>query len=370
VRRGLDAPVAREFDGVRALLAEDNDANQMVAIELLARLGIDLDVAHNGVEAVAMAQASPAKYAAILMDMQMPELDGLGATRALRADPRFANMPIIAMTANAMKADLDACLAAGMNDHVTKPIDRRALLATLRRWLPKSAGLPHATDGPLRASEPAAPSPSLVTTLASEDVSMLDGIDVNGTLSRLGIDRETLERMLLRFADGQRDTVNALRKAVIAGDCAVAARHAHAIAGAAGNLGADELRAAAKALEHAGREGQVDLTVLLADVEERAAVVFRSIDSLRSEARPVVDTVRHAFDRATARAALERLAVALDDYDLSSASGALADLATAGLPAWAADDFRRLQDSVDGYDYAEARGFAARLLAGVLGAAS
>ena len=87
-----------------------------------------------------MAQAAPTKYAAILMDMQMPELDGLAATRALRADPRFATVPIIAMTANAMKADLDACLAAGMNDYVTKPIDRRTLVATLRRWLPRTAG--------------------------------------------------------------------------------------------------------------------------------------------------------------------------------------------------------------------------------------
>ena len=113
----------------RSLLAEDNEANQMVATELLGRLGIALDIAGNGREAIAMAQAAPAKYTAILMDMQMPELDGLAATRALRADPRFATMPIIAMTANAMKVDLDACLAAGMNDHITKPIDRRALLA-------------------------------------------------------------------------------------------------------------------------------------------------------------------------------------------------------------------------------------------------
>ena len=126
-RRGLDVPLEREFDGLHALLAEDNEANQMVALELLARLGIELDVARNGREAVDMAQADPTKYAAILMDMQMPELDGLAATRLLRADPRFMRVPIIAMTANAMKADLDACLAAGMNDHVTKPIDRKAL---------------------------------------------------------------------------------------------------------------------------------------------------------------------------------------------------------------------------------------------------
>ena len=89
-----------------------------------------------------MAQAAPGKYAAILMDMQMPELDGIGATRVLRADARFASVPIIAMTANAMKADLDACLAAGMNDYVTKPIDRNVLVATLRRWLPARSPQP------------------------------------------------------------------------------------------------------------------------------------------------------------------------------------------------------------------------------------
>ena len=103
---------------------------------------------------------------------------------------------------------------------------------------------------------------------------MLEGVDVSGTLRRLGIDRASLERMLLRFADGQREMLDALRAAVVTGDAAMAARHAHAIAGAAGNLGADGLRAAAKTLEQAGREGRTDLTDLLAVVEERAAVVF------------------------------------------------------------------------------------------------
>ena len=152
-RRGLDQPLEREFDGVRALLAEDNEANQMVATELLGRLGITLDIARNGREAIAMADAAPTRYAAILMDMQMPELDGLAATRALRADPRFATVPIIAMTANAMKADLDACLAAGMNDHITKPIDRKTLVATLRRWLPARAAAAD-TGAAAQVSEP------------------------------------------------------------------------------------------------------------------------------------------------------------------------------------------------------------------------
>ena len=169
-RRGLDGPLEREFEGVRALLAEDNEANQMVAIELLGRLGIALDVARNGREAIAMAHAAPTKYEAILMDMQMPELDGLAATRALRADPRFKTVPIIAMTANAMKVDLDACLAAGMNDHVTKPIDRRTLLATLRRWLPaRPAETSPAVAMQVSQQLREAPSTSLASAATSEE---------------------------------------------------------------------------------------------------------------------------------------------------------------------------------------------------------
>ena len=160
---------------------------------------------------------------------------------------------------------------------------------------------------------------------------MLEGIDVSGTLQRLGIDRASLERMLLRFADGQREILDALRAAVVTGDSAMAARHAHAIAGAAGNLGADALRSAAKALEQAGREGRKDLTDLLAAVEESAAVVFASVETLRPSGDSAPVATDRSFDRAAAAAALDRLTIALDDYDVTSASGALADLGTSGL---------------------------------------
>ncbi len=272
------------------------------------------------------------------------------------------------MTANAMKVDLDACLAAGMNDHVTKPIDRRKLVATLRRWLPARPAESAATDAS-RSPEPVlATSVSVSETDASgEGGPELEGVDVSGTLRRLGIERASLERMLLRFADGQGEILDALRAAVAGGDAAMAARHAHAIAGAAGNLGADGLRAAAKALEQAGRDGRADLTDLLAVVEERAAIVFRSIETLRPSAQRETDTAARPFDRAMAGAALDRLTIALEHYDVSSASGALAELATSGLPAWAADDLGRLRRSVDGYEYDEAQGIASRLLARVSG---
>jgi two-component system sensor histidine kinase/response regulator len=365
VRRGLDVPVERVFDGLHALLAEDNEANQMVAIELLARLGMAIDVAGNGVDAVAMVRGAPEKYAAVLMDMQMPELDGIGATRALRADPRFAKMPIIAMTANAMKADLDACLAAGMNDYVTKPIDRKALVTTLRRWLPVSKTAPSPAGGPSGVGSTTAAAPVPAVAAPPEAGPTLEGIDGDGTVRRLGIDRATLERMLLRFATGKQGMLEPLRAAVHAGDAAAAARHAHAIAGAAGNLGADDLRAAAKALEQAGRDGRTDLAGLLAVLEEKAAVVFTSIESLRADANAAADTAERPFDRTVAGAALERLTVALGDGDLSAASGALAELRTSGLPGWAGAEFGRLRQCVDEYEYDEARGIASSLLARV-----
>jgi signal transduction histidine kinase/CheY-like chemotaxis protein/HPt (histidine-containing phosphotransfer) domain-containing protein len=347
--RGIETPLEQEFLGTHVLLAEDNEANQMVAIELLARLGIQVDVAGNGREAVVMARAAPAKYHAILMDMQMPELDGPAAARALRADPRLATIPIIAVTANAMKADLDACLAAGMNDYVTKPIDRRALVETLRRWLPARGTV-------------AAPAPPTIDSPA------LDGIDVSGTLQRLGIDRATLDRLLLRFADGQRPAIEEVRAAAAANDSAAVARVAHAIAGAAGNLGADGLRAAAKALEQAGRDGRTDLAALMVPLEEQARVVFASIETLRPLPAATAGPSAEAFDSVSAGAALDRLVRTLDDYDVSSASGALADLASSGLPAWAHDDLDRLRRSVDDYEFAEARVITSRLLARLHGA--
>jgi len=128
---------ADRFDGTLALLAEDNKQNQLVAKVLLKKLGIELDIADNGRVALEKVSANSGKYQLILMDMQMPEMDGLEATRRIRALHQCQTIPILAMTANAMKADLDACMKAGMNGFVTKPIDKVALLAELRKVLGK-----------------------------------------------------------------------------------------------------------------------------------------------------------------------------------------------------------------------------------------
>ncbi len=129
-----DPPALPRWPGARVLLAEDNRLNQDVAVELLRAVGIVADVAGDGAQAVQMARAQ--RYDLILMDVQMPGLDGLQAARELRAEPHALALPIIAMTAGAFVEDRKACLAAGMNDHIAKPIEPSALHAVLQRWLP------------------------------------------------------------------------------------------------------------------------------------------------------------------------------------------------------------------------------------------
>jgi len=365
-RHVSDTILENEFEGTVALLAEDNEANQMVATELLSRLGIELDIANNGREAVEMARENKGRYAAILMDMQMPEMDGLETTRTLRADPEFRDLPIIAMTANAMRRDLDACLAAGMNDHVVKPIDRSALVQTLRRWLPRRGpALSSSTTGSVEEAATRSHAAPAAEEAASSLYS-LEGIDVEGTLRRLGLPFESLRKMLIRFADGQRKTLEDLRAAVRCNDTAGAAGFAHALAGSAGNLGMDSLREAAKALEKAARQVQVNLKDLFSTVDRCATVAFQSIESLKEKA----PAVREAGERIPAPPAdapklldsLERLRRVLANFDLSSSSEVLRELREMNVPGEMGRDIVHIEEKVDNYEYDDAAAIATRLI--------
>jgi HPt (histidine-containing phosphotransfer) domain-containing protein len=206
------------------------------------------------------------------------------------------------------------------------------------------------------------PSSEEASTPPPTDLLALEGIDVAGSLHRLGLEYETFKRMLVRFADTQGPMLDALRSAVSAGDGTAAARHAHAIAGSSGNLGADALHAAAKALERAGHEGGAHLPQLLADIEHQAAIVFRSIDRLRGAALPAMAGSGPLALSSDARAVLERLQAALGDFDVTAASSGLADLDRVWTPGDAGGDLVRLRHHVDGYEYEEAQVLVGRLL--------
>ena len=318
---------AGEFTGLQVLLAEDNEANRFVAIELLSRLGFDIDVAVDGVHAVKMALKR--SYACVLMDVQMPGMDGIEATRQIRADPLGAALPIIAMTANAMKGDQEVFLAAGMNDYVPKPIDRNALLEALRRQVVRTPG--HAAPDGVPADAPPSSMPGA-----------LAGVDVQGAYARLGVSRETLGRLLARFAEGLPRGLAVLASAVRARDHDAVRLHAHSLSGSAGTLAVDRLRWAAAALEAAGRARRGPLDELFAAVEAEARTVLASLAPLRAPAQP-------ATGRAPTAARLGALSGYLAAGDLTAITAELATLEAAG-----GDELARLRVLIVDYQYESA----------------
>jgi len=268
--------------GVRVLLAEDNLLNQQVASEILAEAGVVVVVADNGLVALALAQAQP--FDAILMDMQMPEMDGVAATRALLGLSDWPRAPIIAMTANAMIADRQRCLAAGMVDFVPKPIEPEHLFKTLLRWCRPEAPLlaPDGT-GPATPMTQAAPADDAAAPPAAEPSLLpayIEGLDIQAGLRRVMGKESRYLALLNEFAATQADAPERTEAALAANDHAAAERIAHTLKGLAGTIGADALQEQANTLEESVR--------MVGDVTAALPGVKAALDSLLATLRAVL----------------------------------------------------------------------------------
>jgi CheY-like chemotaxis protein len=224
---------------MRILVVEDNLINQQVAQELLSGEGALVEVADNGQLGVtAVARAQP-PYDAVLMDIQMPVMDGYTATQVIRRELRLADMPIIAMTANAMKSDRDACLASGMNDHVGKPFDLphlvQVLLTHTKRVAPGSSA-----SGVL---------PQMVVEAASAKLPPEDALDVAGAIARMGGKSSTYARILGSYLAQLQLAPDTLDALLAQGDRAQAAALLHTIKGLSGTVGATHMAAVSKLVE-------------------------------------------------------------------------------------------------------------------------
>jgi PAS domain S-box-containing protein len=245
---------AREFSrinlaaGTRILLAEDNITNQKVALGILKKLGVNADAAANGLEAIKALEII--SYDLVLMDVQMPEMDGLEASRKIR-DSQSAvlnhDIPIIAMTANAMQGDRERCLQAGMNDYVSKPINPQALGEALERWLPER-GTPPA-ESSIETMKP-------VGRVAEEAVSPTV-FDKVALMKRLLNDDELAHIIITGFLEDIPRQIQALKNYLEAGDVIRTERQAHTIKGASANIGSEALRAIAYELEKLGKSGNL-----------------------------------------------------------------------------------------------------------------
>ncbi|WP_152223343.1 response regulator [Pseudomonas sp. SCB32] len=223
--------------GSRVLLVEDNELNQELALELLGDAGIEVVLAGNGQEALDRLVADQ-NFDCVLMDCQMPVLDGYAATRALRRRPELSTLPVIAMTANNMAGDREEALLAGMNDHISKPIDPPAMFLTLSRWLASDQTVGTTA---VEASE-----------VEPEDVS-LPGIDMQAGLATCSGKQSLYDRLLRRFQSGYRDFVAQFQAIDGQGDPTAERRAAHSLRGAAANIGALALAGVAAALEEGCR---------------------------------------------------------------------------------------------------------------------
>ena len=231
--------------GARILLAEDNEINQQIAIELLEDAGATVTVAGNGREAVEILSNGPRPPAfdVVLMDLQMPEMDGHQATARLRSDGRLAALPIIAMTAHATIEERQRCLAIGMNDHISKPIDPGNLLETVARFYKPPPATPLPTTTELKRGEVPAPDPA-------NDLPSVAGLDTRDGLARVAGKWALYLRLLRQFIDEQSPAPEQITKALSRSDTALAERLAHTLKGVAGSIGARQVQAAAGTLEN------------------------------------------------------------------------------------------------------------------------
>jgi CheY-like chemotaxis protein/nitrogen-specific signal transduction histidine kinase/HPt (histidine-containing phosphotransfer) domain-containing protein len=239
--------------GARILLVEDNEINQLVACEMLRGVGFEVDVAHNGQLAVEQVQAEHARhlpYDIVLMDMQMPVMDGVSAARLIRRQFPAQALPIVAMTANAMEADRERCLQAGMNGFVTKPINADELWQALLQWVRRRDGLGGPVQGlPAGESQSAALAPEASYALLGA-LHAIPGLDVTMGLSRTMNKPDFYASLLRKFVSSQEHAVQRMRHSLAVADTATAALLAHTLKGLAGSLGAMRLFDSANVLEN------------------------------------------------------------------------------------------------------------------------
>ena len=340
----------------RILLVDDVELNRMVALAFLRQVGLGADIAVNGQQAVEKIREN--HYDLVLMDIQMPVLDGLAATQLVRADPRFANLPILAMTAHAMSGDRERSLAAGLNEHLVKPIDPEALYAALWRWIPPRP-VPH-----LDSQGDAAQAPTHLAAgnaQGGDAVPPMDGIDVaRGLVNHLN--RPALYRQILcGFNREFGTTADDIERAMATGDFTLARRLAHSMKSAAATIGAMELSHCARQLEDSYAQG----VAAPAEFAVFVTALRRVVSSVADAAvlwTPAGQSGQQALavSVATQLALVDHLASLLQADD-ASAGRVLNDLRLQLSDPRLQGDMSLLRDLIDDVEYDEALKVVARL---------
>ncbi|WP_296288123.1 response regulator [Pseudomonas sp.] len=324
--------------GSRVLLVEDNELNQELAMELLGDAGIEIVLAGNGQLALDRL-AIDQRFDCVLMDCQMPVLDGYAATQALRLRPELAALPIIAMTANNMAGDRELALAAGMNDHIAKPIDPEAMFLTLSRWIKPRH----------EVSAARAPAPVEQQTLPQN----LPGIDTHAGMATCAGKTALYERLLLRFQTSYQDFITPFRELDPASDPDIRRRAAHSLRGAAANIGALALAKSATALEDACQAQAPEelISRLLFDLQAQLDIVQAGLANRLIQ--PVEPPAVASVTQDQASALLQQLRSLLENSD-TSAGDLIGRLAGFYHDPSRAELLRQIAEAIESFDYEQA----------------
>jgi CheY-like chemotaxis protein len=364
-----EAESGTRLRGARILLAEDNEINQQVATELLEGAGATVKVANNGREAVEILSRGPQPppFDVVLMDLQMPEMDGYQATAKLRGDGRFGALPLIAMTAHATIEERQRCLAAGMNDHISKPIDPEMLFATVGRFYDRadSGGPAKAVGATTGVIQPNAATDAVAAPKSGDGAAILpgqlpvaEGLDTKDGLMRVAGNSKLYLKLLRQFVDQQGPAFEQIGAAMANGDGALAERLAHTLKGVAGNIGAKAVQAAAGTVEKLIRE-KAAVADLKSAVAHATGVLQPLISQLRvalaaSSAADVKPAVAVEFDPVKSREAATQLNSLLGEFD--SASGDFAEENRSLLqPLFPGDGWAAFENLLQAYAFAEAQ---------------
>ncbi|MFZ7127140.1 MAG: response regulator [Desulfobacterales bacterium] len=363
----------RHLKGTRILVAEDNPTNQQVAQAILEGAGIAVTIVNNGEEAVRAVRDQ--FFDAVLMDIQMPKMNGYEATRQIRELPGGSSIPIIAMTAHAMKGDEEKCLEAGMDGYIAKPVNQDRLFHTLSRLLQTRARSPESMTsdedeepgdtGVDRGEVPEGEHVPADGTAGEKDGMLparLPGIDIGRTMEASSIDGPTLKRIMIRFRTDNLDTSEKLMQAYAANDREQVLQMAHSLKGSAANIGAGELQLAAHALETACRQKfSADapphgVESLLAKVASELNRVLESIQTLETPAsweatEQISGDIGLQFE-----ALLTQLAETLDQADPDRIMKLIPTFSQLGAHCKRVDPFRlrTLENQINRYDYDQA----------------
>jgi len=264
-RGTLDLDVLKPIQGARILLVEDNEINQQVAQELLEQAKFVVEIANHGQQALDMLESN--SYDCVLMDIQMPVMDGYTATGKIREDRRFDKLPVLAMTANATVEDRERSLESGMNAHLNKPIDPKELYSSLLSWIEhKEREVPESVE-------------ELVEESDGDDTPLLiPGIDTEAGISRMGGNAGSYRKLLLKFAGNQANAIEGIVSARSQADNEAAVRIAHTLKGVGGSIGAGELQRLGGELEQGLKESpEGDFETLLADTGAELERIVRAI---------------------------------------------------------------------------------------------